>query len=165
MAVLLLVGAAAFWTRRRWGWFAGGGRTSPSLDKYSRVLEDRGVEMSSRPSQPPSPAFVIGDDDDGRMTTVLELESNPELTPVEFEQSWLAFQARHNLNFTLTFDDANVEEILSSQRIKCMASGAAGARQKYYFYAREKQTHSAFLMEVFVLAKVSVAALSPPTSR
>lgn len=80
-------------------------------------------------------------------------------------------QARENLNFSLTFGDTNVEEILAAQRIKvrccseadavsshpcvaqCMASGAAGPRKKYYFYAREKNTGAPFLMEIFVLSK------------
>ena len=34
-----------------------------------------------------------------------------------------------------------------------MASGAAGERQKYYFFAREKNTGSPFLMEVFLLSR------------
>ncbi len=144
MAIFLLVFGLAFWLRRR----KSGGRLSVSSDNYARVLEERGVEMKSTAHS----AFVIGDEERDEMTH-LELESNPELTPQEFESYWLSFQARQNLNFTLTFGDANVEEILSSQRIKCMACGAAGPRQKYYFFAREKVTHAAFLMEVFVLAK------------
>ena len=73
------------------------------------------------------------------------------LSPQEFESYWLAFQCRENLNFTLTFGDCNIEEILSAQRIKCMASGAAGKKQKYYFFAREEGTSAAILIEVFIL--------------
>ncbi len=144
VAIFLLVFGLAFWLRRR----KTGGRLAVSSDSYAHVLEERGVEMKATAH----PAFVIGDEERDDITH-LELESNPELTPQEFESYWLSFQARQNLNFTLTFGDANVEEILSSQRIKCMACGAAGARQKYYFFAREKTTRAAFLMEVFVLAK------------
>lgn len=112
---------------------------------------------------------------------VLELETHPELTPHEFESFWLSFQARENLHFSLTFGDTNIEEVLSSQRIKvrrarthtasdllfsshasltriaclhqCMASGAVGPKKKYYFFARERNTGAPFLMEVFILPK------------
>jgi hypothetical protein len=141
VAVFVLVfGVALYLKRRR----SGGGRLTVSSDSYARVLEERGVEMKSASSSSSSSSrrsggggFVIGDEDE---MSGLELESSPELTPQEFEAFWLSFQNRQNVNFTLTFGDANVEEILSSQRIKCMASGAAGARQKYYFFAREKMT-------------------------
>jgi hypothetical protein len=136
VAIFVLVFGLAFWIRKRKS--GGSGRLTVSSDNYARVLEERGVEMkSTRTSGAKPPSFVIGDEED---LAGLELESNAELTPQEFESFWLSFQARQNLNFTLTFGDANVEEILSSQRIKCMASGAAGARQKYYFFAREKLT-------------------------
>merc|ERR1711991_21754 len=148
VCIFLLVFGLVFWLRRR----RSKGLTISS-DNYARVLDSNrgGIELV-QPPPPPSSSFVIGEDEREDMTH-LELQSNPELTPQEFESSWLSFQARQNLNFTLTFGDANIEEILSSQRIKCMACGEAGARQKYYFFGRERQTNSAFLMEVFVLAK------------
>ena len=160
VAVFLLVFGLAFWLRRR--------QTrglSMSSDNYAQVLDQRGIEMAAAPpthisrssSQSSLPGrrsstFVISEDERDDMSH-LELQSNPELTPQEFESKWLSFQARQNLNFTLTFGDADVEEILASQRIKCMAAGAAGNRKKYYFFGREAVTGALFLMEVFVLAR------------
>ena len=127
VAALFLVFGVALFLRRK----TRGGRATLTSDSYARVLEERGVEMG-RKSGGGGGGFVIGDEEREEMTS-LELESNPELTPQEFEANWLAFQNRHNLNFTLLFGDANIEEILSSQRIKCMACGAAGSRQKVGF--------------------------------
>merc|ERR1711991_199027 len=147
VAIFLIVFGLGFYCRRvkRKG-------LTISSDNYARVLDQRGVEMQPSRHTPSPSSFVIGEDERDDMTH-LELQSNPELTPQEFESNWLSFQARQNLNFTLTFGDADIEEILSSQRIKCMAAGAAGARQKYYFFGRERVTNVVFLMEVFVLAK------------
>jgi hypothetical protein len=155
VALFLLIFGLAFWLRRR----QTRGLTLSS-ENYAQVLDQRGIEMaparvvstSTSPLGRRSSTFVISDDERDDMSH-LELESNPELTPQEFESKWLSFQARENLNFTLTFGDADVEEILASQRIKCMAAGAAGDRQKYYFFGREAVTGALFLMEVFVLAR------------
>lgn len=152
VVLFLVVFGLAFWFRRRRR-----RELTASSDTYAQVLDQRGIEMStpapiSRNMRTSSSSFVISDDERDDMSH-LELQSNPELTPQEFESNWLAFQCRQNLVFTLTFGNADVEEILSSQRIKCMAAGAAGERKKYYFFGREQVTGAVFLVEVFVLAK------------
>lgn len=128
-------------------------RYTLTSDTYARVDDIRSqgaIEMS--PTSSSSSSFVLGDEEKDSLSH-LELEANPELSPQQFESMWLAFQARENLQFTLTFGDSNVEDILSAQSIKCMASGAQGPRQKYYFFARERVTGSVILLEVFVLPR------------
>merc|ERR1711916_59980 len=151
VAIFLIVFGVAFWLKR-WR-----NKKFTVTETYARVFDDSVDNESGMEMTPPS--FVIGDEEVNArksqeslgQTSTLELSGNPVLSPQEFEANWLAFQCRENLNFTLTFGDANIEEILSSQRIKCMASGNAGKKQKYYFFAREELTNAPILMEVFIL--------------
>lgn len=154
VTIFLVVFGLVYWLRR---W-----KSKPLTmvsDSYARVDEQDGksIELGGVSSQSSSSSgggtFVIGGEDEREELTHLELNVDPQLSPQEFESNWLSFSVRENLNFSLTFGDANIEEILSSQRIKCMASGQVGARQKYYFFAREKHSGAVFLMEVFFLSR------------
>lgn len=178
VAMFLLIFGLVWYFRR---WLARKG-LSISSDAYARVVDESRNYNNKETAIEMQPTFTIGSDREDLVRAALELHPNPELAPHEFESFWLAFQSREHVNFSLTFGDTNIEEvtccvyvccfcffvfslffflflsltlhqILSSQRIRCMASGAAGPKKKYYFFAREKNTGSIFLMEIFVLPR------------
>ncbi|KYQ90268.1 adaptor-related protein complex 4 [Tieghemostelium lacteum] len=92
----------------------------------------------------------------------LALEKTPELSPENFQQSWLEIQEQHKMEIQLsTLPPINeIESSLLTEGIVCLAYGSVDSYTKLYYHAKQIENGPLFLIEILIDEKSLLMTIS-----
>eukprot|EP01089_Gocevia_fonbrunei_P003145 TRINITY_DN1304_c0_g1_i2.p1 TRINITY_DN1304_c0_g1~~TRINITY_DN1304_c0_g1_i2.p1 ORF type:complete len:218 (-),score=36.41 TRINITY_DN1304_c0_g1_i2:54-707(-) len=132
-------------------------KTKREKTQYIPVINNENeVELQYVTNGTARNVYVIEDDEDEEkgeresITQKLQLKSHPdEVDPNDFQVKWTTLELSGTLQLRL-HPGSDVEKILATKNIVCLATGAVEGNIKFYFYAQDKATDVLFMIETIV---------------
>ncbi|EFA80508.1 adaptor-related protein complex 4 [Heterostelium album PN500] len=118
--------------------------------------------QSQQPQQSQTPDLLLEfETSSQQIVDNFTLESQTEIQPEDFQENWLNFEEGHRFDIQLEklIDTNEMEKLLTSKGIMCLAFGSVAGVTKLYYYAQEIENGPLFLLEILINEKTLLMTL------